>query len=564
MKNSLLFVLLNLLPFSLLAAEISYVQLAAPSPLQAVDWYTRYLDCEAIEGREEAVSCYGMTLEFVARPILGTSQGTGVDHISFSFTDVAAKMAELERIGVGGMGVRLQRFEDGAAWRDIEGFFTVGFIFDPWGTSIELVEDSAHTGFHHIHLSSTDPAATLSWYEAAFGGERGNVTADLEGLLFDETWLLASVHAAVDPAATEGRALDHIAFTDNNLDALVTQLSGKGIALQQNLQTPAAGNNNARRAFLMAPDNVRLALVDAHWAGVSLDEGRSGTLSLNEEYRAPVTPWGEPDLQGIWSGDAAHGIPLERPEDVPAAEALSQVEAAARRERGTLRSIWGYEREWRDTTLGYAKNAPITQVAMIIDPPDGRLPPRTEAALARQEANRNSGPVVFAGPEDLSSWVRCITQGLPNHMMPSVYNNGLQIVQGPGTVAITKEMIHETRIIPIDAEPADDGIKQWLGNARGWWEDDTLVVESRDFNGRVSFQGSTENMVLTERFTRVGPDLLQYRFTVDDSEVWTQPWTAMFPLVLDNGQYDIVEYACHEGNYAMTNILSGARNAEQQ
>ena len=169
MKHKGLLLLLLLLPLSGQAASISHIQLAAPSPLQAVDWYTRFLDCEALEGRDEAVHCHGMDIEFDARPILGTTLGTGVDHISFSFPDVAAKMDELERIGVGGLGVRLQRFDDGAVWRDIDGFFVVGFIFDPWGTSIELVQDAAHQGFHHIHLSASDPTATLDRYQAAFG-----------------------------------------------------------------------------------------------------------------------------------------------------------------------------------------------------------------------------------------------------------------------------------------------------------------------------------------------------------------------------------------------------------
>lgn len=562
-KSNLLPLLFALLSPAVHAAEISHVQLAAPAPLQAVDWYTRYLDCEAIAGRDEAVSCHGMDIEFVPRSILGTSQGTGVDHISFSYTDVAARMEELAQVGVGGMGVRLQRFEDGSTYRDVDGFFAVGYIFDPWGTRIELVQDPAQTGFHHIHLSAADPALTLDWYERHFGGTRASLTAQMQGLRFGDTWLLASVHHMNEPAPTVGRALDHIAFTDTDIETLTRQLVADGVEREGILAAPENGNNNARRLFLLGPNNVRLAVVDPHWMGVNLTGAEVLSLDNSGDYTAPRTPWGEPDLQGIWSGDAAHGIPLERPEDVPASESLSAAEAAARRERGTLRSIWGYEREWRDTTLGYARTAPIAQVAMLIDPPDGRLPPLTNAALARREANRNRGPVVPAGPEDLNSWVRCITQGLPNHMLPTVYNNGLQIVQGPGVVAITKEMIHETRIVRIDASPVDDGIRQWLGNSRGWWEGDTLVVETGGFNGRVSFQGSSANMVLTERFTRVAPSLMQYQFTVDDPEVWTQPWTAMFPFVLDNAQYDIVEYACHEGNYAMSNILSGARDGEE-
>ena len=552
-----------LLPVVAQGAAIQYVQLAAPAPLQAVDWYTGFMECEPVAGREEAVNCQGLELEFIARPILGGSQGTGIDHLAFSYPDVAAKMAELERVGVGGLGVRLQRYEDGAAWRDVDGFFRVGYIFDPWGTRIELLQDAARTGFHHVHLSAADPAGTLAWYEEAFGGDPGNVTGDLGGLRYDNGWLLVSVHDSAMPAATAGRAIDHLAFSSPALDAELQAMAARDITIVQSPAVPANANSDSRRAFVAGPDGVRIALVEPGWAGVALMQDTGDALSaVNDTFRAPQTPWGEPDLQGVWSGDAAHGIPLERPDDVDASTALSQAEAAARRERGTLQSIWGYEREWRDTTLGYAKNAPLTQVAMIIDPPDGRLPPLTAAAEAARNA-RGGAPAAPAGPEDLNSWVRCITQGLPNHMLPTVYNNGLQIVQGPGTVAITKEMIHETRVIAIDAAPVDDGIRQWLGNSRGWWEDDALVIETRGFNGRAPFQGSSEDMVLTERFTRISPNLLEYRFTVDDPAVWTQPWTAMFPFVLDNAQYELVEYACHEGNYAMSNILSSARDSER-
>ena len=212
---------------------------------------------------------------------------------------------------------------------------------------------------------------------------------------------------------------------------------------------------------------------------------------------------------------------------------MTAEEAAARRERGTLGSIWGYEREWRDTTLGYSKWDPLTQVAMIIDPPDGRLPPLVPGAeemLAAARAGRATDGL--RGPEDMSSWVRCITQGLPSMMTPGVYNNGLQIVQGPGFVAIQKEMIHETRVIPTDGRAqAGSGIRQWLGESRGWWEGDTLVVEVTNFNGRVPYRGAGENMKLTERFTRVGPDMLEYMFTVEDPTIWTEPWTAAFPFV---------------------------------
>jgi hypothetical protein len=288
-------------------------------------------------------------------------------------------------------------------------------------------------------------------------------------------------------------------------------------------------------------------------------------------YTVPRTPWGEPDLQGVWTGNSAHSIPLERPVAAAEVDALTPEEAEARRERGTLGSIWGYEREWRDTTLGYVKTAPSTQVAMVIDPPDGRIPPLTAAAAqARAEAaGRGRGgsrtPYPNEGPEDLPNFVRCITRGLPGMMMPGIYNNGLQIVQGPGHVAVQKEMIHETRVVPTEPRPAlGPNLTSWLGTAQGRWDGDTLVVETTNFNGRAPYRGSGENLTLVERFTRLGPTTLEYQFTIDDPTVWTRPWTGMFRFDKDDDQYELVEYACHEGNYGMTNILSGSRAIEQQ
>ena len=205
---------------------------------------------------------------------------------------------------------------------------------------------------------------------------------------------------------------------------------------------------------------------------------------------------------------------------------------------------------------------------MVIDPPDGRVPPLTsrgeELSAIAEEARRRYTRGPSAGPEDLTPYVRCITRGLPGMMMPGVYNNGLQIVQGPGYVAITKEMIHETRVIPTDEHPPlGTDLTLWLGDPRGRWEGNTLVIETTHFNGRASYRGSSADMTLTERFTRVGPDTLQYEFTIDDPTVWTRPWTAMFRFDKDDAQYELVEYACHEGNYGMTNILSASRAQEK-
>ena len=358
-------------------------------------------------------------------------------------------------------------------------------------------------------------------------------------------------------------------FTRQNLSSTFETLK----ASKANISSPAAPKgavNEAQRSFLIGPDNTRIALVDPNWAGIfrATDSVDNEAETKVTAYQTPSTPWGEPDFQGVWTGNAAHGIPLERPIDSVNDEALTAEQAAARRERGTLGSIWGYEREWRDTTLGYVKSAPSRQVAMIIDPPNGRLPAMTTKGeeLAEEAKKNRYYEKIVDGPEDLTNYVRCITRGLPGMMMPSIYNNGLQIVQSPGYVAVQKEMIHETRIIPtVNNETANTAdVKQWLGHSSGRWEGDTLVVTVQGFNGRAPYRGAGKNLTLTERYRRTGPETLEYQFTVNDPSIWTKPWTGKFNFVKDDSQYELVEYACHEGNYGMTNILSAARSKDKQ
>ena len=551
------------------AADYHHVHITASAPSEGVRWYEQHMDCEPVADRSDAADCAGVELVFMVQPAIGSTQGTGVNHIGFSYPDLTAKMAELEAVGVRGSGVRLQRFPDGSTLRDVPGLFKLGFVFDPWGTRIEMVEDPERLGFHHIHLSATDPAATLAWYQDVFGGETASLKGRLDGLLFDDVWVLVSEAESI-PATTQGRAIDHIGFSVPDLDAAAAEMRRKGIVFQTEPEVPEGGRTSAKRAFIVGPDNVRLAVGEPGWAGVVTARAEVVATDL-EPYTVPRTPWGEPDLQGVWTGNSAHSIPLERPVAAAEVDALTPEEAEARRERGTLGSIWGYEREWRDTTLGYVKTAPSTQVAMVVDPPDGRIPPLTAAAAqARAEAaGRGRGgsrtPYPNEGPEDLPNFVRCITRGLPGMMMPGIYNNGLQIVQGPGHVAVQKEMIHETRVIPTEPRPAlGPNLTSWLGTAQGRWDGDTLVVETTNFNGRAPYRGSGENLTLVERFTRLGPTTLEYQFTIDDPTVWTRPWTGMFRFDKDDDQYELVEYACHEGNYGMTNILSGSRAIEQQ
>ena len=341
-------------------------------------------------------------------------------------------MAELEAVGVRGSGVRLQRNPDGSTLRDVPGLFKIGFIFDPWGTRIELVEDPETLGFHHVHLSASDPDATLAWYRDVMGGEPASLKGRRDGLRFNGVWFLVSAYPEGTPGTTVERAIDHVGFIVDDLDTAAADFRQRGVTFEQEPAVPAGGRTSARRAFLVGPDNVRVAVVETGFAGVEVDLGAAIlTTDALGPYDAPRTPWGEPDFQGIWTNSSAVGIPFERPEDLEATE-LTAEEAVARHEGRLLRGIWGYEREWRDTTLGYSGVAVSTQVAMVIDPADGRLPARVESRAApgigagdERAPRRVTTP---GGPEDLSPWVRCITRGLI--ATPGGYNNGLQIVQG--------------------------------------------------------------------------------------------------------------------------------------
>jgi hypothetical protein len=221
---------------------------------------------------------------------------------------------------------------------------------------------------------------------------------------------------------------------------------------------------------------------------------------------------------------------------------------------------------WQET------GKPSRQASLIVDPPDGRMPPLTEQAKQRQAAMRAARQA--RGPADsytdLSNYVRCITRGLVGSVLPVIYNNGNEIVQAPGYVAIRNEMIHETRIVPLDGRPhVSSNLKMWMGDSRGHFEGDTLVVETTNFTDRTGIGpngGGTPNseaLKIVERFTPVDASSLDYEITIDDPKTWTRPWTILLPLKRDD-HYGMFEYACHEGNHALMNILSGARAEEKR
>ena len=293
-----------------------------------------------------------------------------------------------------------------------------------------------------------------------------------------------------------------------------------------------------------------------------------------KKWTAPRTADGHPDLQGFWTNTTY--VPLERPKDVTkeyltteeVAERIKRAAAAENEqtEPGTVADVhydftqFGLDRSQGPLALNLRSS-------LIVDPRDGRIPPMTaegqkRAAQRAEERKRMGGPYDAAQNQPLS--VRCIIMdriGPP--MLAGAYNNNYQIVQVPGYVMILVEMIHDVRIIPMDGRPQlPQSVRQWTGSYRGRWEGETLVVETTNFNGKNPFQGSSENMRLTERFTRMDENTLRYQFTVDDPSTWTRPWSAEVPWAKTVGP--LFEHACHEGNYGLANILAGARVEEKK
>ena len=303
----------------------------------------------------------------------------------------------------------------------------------------------------------------------------------------------------------------------------------------------------------------------------------------------PKTPWGDPDLQGTFSSEAELSVPFERQAQYGERRFLTDAEYAQRRaqaDKQLASDSADFDLETADRSnagaVGSATSPPphwlerakvSRRTSLVIDPPDGRLPPlsqsrpgtgRGRAGGAGTFAGLGSfgGTAIFNGPEDLSLWERCISRGIPGAMFPTVYNANLRIVQAPGTVAITYEMIHDTRVIPIGAGAhVGTAIRGYNGDSRARWEGNTLVVDTTNFSEKTNFRGSRETLHIIERFTREG-DGINYEVTVDDPSVWTKPWTAALTLAKQPDD-TLFEYACHEGNNSMRNILSGSRAAEK-
>jgi hypothetical protein len=303
--------------------------------------------------------------------------------------------------------------------------------------------------------------------------------------------------------------------------------------------------------------------------------------STSKNWTVPRTPDGKPDLQGVWTN--ATLTPLERPATMAGKATVTDAEAAVFEKKNkddeakydgkadnpiadSLGSggTGGYNALFVDHGTELARVDGVKRTSLIIDPPDGKVPPITAEARARNAAMmRNFNR--FDSVKDRPLGERCLTSfgsssGPP--MLPVLYNNNYQIVQTPENILILVEMVHDARIIRMNATHAPSSVRQWFGDSIGKWEGDTLVVDTTNFTDKTRFRGSSENLHVVERFTRIGQNDILYRVTLDDPTTFTKAWTVEYPFVATKGP--IYEYACHEGNYAMTDILGGARKADAE
>jgi hypothetical protein len=335
--------------------------------------------------------------------------------------------------------------------------------------------------------------------------------------------------------------------------------------------------------WLSAPAVALAIMVATRHVGAQSPTGtapRAAAKSPAAAWTPSRTAWGDPDLQGTYTSDNSIGVPFERPPQYGGRALLSD-EEFAERERANAEQLAkdnGAAPEVPFAQDTAANNAPrhwldrpakpSRATSLVVEPADGRVPPMT-AEGQRRLAERRAVRLSHSESESYeyhSNYDRCITRGVTGSILPAIYGNGTNIMQGPGYVVIRNEMIHEARLIPLDGRPrAGQHRHTYMGDPRGHWEGSTLVIESTNFNDRTGLGGNgngsihSENLHLTERLTRVDPATIHYEFTVDDPTIYTRPWKAALDLTTKPGYTMIYEYACHEGNYGMANMLSAAR-----
>jgi hypothetical protein len=317
------------------------------------------------------------------------------------------------------------------------------------------------------------------------------------------------------------------------------------------------------------------AASSAALAGAASSATAASSGKAAAKWKRPRTPWGDPDLQGSWPISHLMTVPLQRPAKYGDRLEFTPEELAEQRKAAETQNQ-GYKREESQHKLGMGhwveETEPATQTSLIIDPANGQLPAQTPVGKdMSSKMGSDWNHEVFDSVADFGTWNRCVTRGLPEGMFPNPYNNGIEILQSPGYVAINLEMIHEARIVPLgNMPPLDGAVKQWLGSSRGHWEGNTLVVETTNFNGQTSMtdvptrgsprdpRASSTQMELVERFERVGKDRLNYTVTVIDPVTQVASWTARLPWKSD-ASYEIYEYACHEDNEAIRNYIVTSR-----
>jgi hypothetical protein len=307
----------------------------------------------------------------------------------------------------------------------------------------------------------------------------------------------------------------------------------------------------------------------------SKDATKNPGAAVQKNWKPARTPWGDPDIAGVYSNSDESGIPFERPaefegrriEDVTPDE-LAKIRQQ-RRDDTIERAVRLSEEPNPQLFWWETLNAQNSRPWLVQDPPDGKIPPVTaegqQRAQARAEARRNLGHGPADSYEDRSLYDQCISRGLPGSMMPAIYGSSYQIHQGPGFVAIRYEMIHETRVIPLNGgSHVGKTIRSYMGDPRGHWEGNTLVVETTNFKEQTAYRGSDgATLKLTERFTPVVPDTVEWSVTADDPHTWGRPWTFAMHLAKKDQSQQPFEYACHEGNYGLHNILSAARAVDK-
>jgi hypothetical protein len=332
----------------------------------------------------------------------------------------------------------------------------------------------------------------------------------------------------------------------------------------------------------MRNSKVKVILTSAALMSLSLGLLHAQAPAANRHgYSAPRTPWGDPDLQGIYTNGDESGTPMARPaefagrkpEEITPAEMARLAKERASRIEKTALTIGGTEDN--DTGAGPSHwyenyNPRNSRPWMILDAPDYQMPAITDDAKQRAAALRAArgggdgyytGP--FRGPEEFTPYVRCISRGVPGSMMPAIYGNSYDITQSPGYVVIRYEMVHDTRIIPMDGRPAlKSAFKHYMGDARGRWDGDTLVVETSNYHEATAFGGASSSLKTVERFTPTGPNIIEWSIRFEDARTWAKPWSFGMRLTRD-AESRVFEYACHEGNEGLRNTLKVARDAEK-